>query len=134
MYWYMANCGKNVIVFVLLCTCIWGIYISVDMIFQSLWFLSWFPFLDRGLLRTKKILNNGFLMVMLKSFYNCHHGLVNRYRIYVSQMSTAMLCFSLFPLSWLYLLVCNKSNTMGATSGSETGHPSGAPEFHPRTY
>ena len=96
MYWYMANCGKNVIVFVLLCTCIWGIYISVDMIFQSLWFLSWFPFLDRGLLLTKKILNPRFLVVMLKSFYYCHHGLVNRYGRYVSQMSTAMLCFRHF--------------------------------------
>ena len=49
--------------------CIWSIYLSVDTIFQD--------FLDRGLLLTSKLLNQGFLLVKLKSslrkFYGRHH-------------------------------------------------------------
>jgi hypothetical protein len=51
---------------------------------------SYYDFFDRGLLLTRKLLNQGFLVVKLKSslrkFYCCHHDLVNRYRIYVSQI------------------------------------------------
>jgi hypothetical protein len=36
------------------------IYLSVDPIFQSLWFLSGF---DRGLLPTRKLFNQGFRMI-----------------------------------------------------------------------
>jgi hypothetical protein len=46
-------------------TCIWSIYLSVDPIFLSLWFLSWFPW--TGLVLTSKVLNQGFLVVKLKS-------------------------------------------------------------------
>jgi len=50
--------------------------------------------LHRGLLLTRKILNQGFLMVKLKSshrkFYGRHHDLVDRYGISVSQMTTDM--------------------------------------------
>jgi hypothetical protein len=35
-----------------------AIYLSVDTIFQSLWFLSGF---DRGVLLTRKLLHQGFL-------------------------------------------------------------------------
>jgi hypothetical protein len=46
------------------------------------------------LLLTMKLLNQGFLLVMLKSwlrkFYNCHRDLVDRYGISVSQMTTDM--------------------------------------------
>ena len=49
---------------------------------------------DRGLLLTQKLLNQGFLLVKLKSslrkFYGRHHDLVNRYGISVSQMTTDM--------------------------------------------
>ena len=48
--------------------------------------------LDRGLLLTRKLLNQGFLLVKLKSslFYGRHHDLVDRYGISVSQMTTGM--------------------------------------------
>jgi hypothetical protein len=53
---------------------------------------SYQDFLDRGLLLTRKLLNQGFLLVKLKSslrkFYGRHHDLVDRYGI--SQMTTDM--------------------------------------------
>ena len=56
-------------------------------------------FVDRGLLLTWQILNQGFLFVNLKSSlrkcYGCHHALIDRYGIYVSQMTTDMLRVSL---------------------------------------
>jgi hypothetical protein len=46
------------------------------------------------LLLTRKLLNQGFLLVKLKSsiwkFYGRHHDLVDRYGISVSQMTTDM--------------------------------------------
>jgi hypothetical protein len=49
-------------------------------------------FIDRGLLLTRKLLNQGFLLVKLKSspriFYGRHHDLVDRYEISVTQMNT----------------------------------------------
>jgi hypothetical protein len=49
---------------------------------------------DRGLLLTRKLLNQWFLLVKMKSslrkFYGRHHDLVDRYGIYVSQMTTDM--------------------------------------------
>jgi hypothetical protein len=55
---------------------------------------SYQDFLDRGLLLTMTLLNQGFLLVMLKSSlrkcYGCHHDLVDRYGISVSQMTTDM--------------------------------------------
>jgi len=54
----------------------YGIYIS-----QLIWY-------------TRKLLNQGFLLVKLKSslrkFCGCHHDLVDHYGIYVSQMTTDM--------------------------------------------
>ena len=59
----------------------YGVYIS-----QLIWY-SWAcgscqDFLDINVLLTKKILNQWFLLVMLKSslcrFFPCHHDLVNR--------------------------------------------------------
>jgi hypothetical protein len=50
---------------------------------------------DRELLLTRMLLNQGFLLVKLKSslrkFYGRHHDLVDRYGISVSQMTTDML-------------------------------------------
>jgi len=50
--------------------------------------------LDRGLLLTRKLLNQGFMLVKLKSslrkLYGRHHDLVDRYGISVSQMTTEM--------------------------------------------
>ena len=61
-------------------------------------YLSWENFLDKMwgifLLLTRKLLNQGFLVVKLKSslrqFYDHHHDVVNHYIIYVPQMTTDM--------------------------------------------
>ena len=56
--------------------------------------ISYHDFLDRGLLLTRKLLNQEFQMVKLKSsrrkFYGRHHELVDRYGITVSQMISDM--------------------------------------------
>ena len=74
-----------------------GIYIS-QLIRYSRACGSYQDFLDRGLLLTMKLLNQGFLLVKLKSslwkFYGRHHILVVRYGISLSKMTTDM-----FPLS-----------------------------------
>ena len=71
----------------------YGIYIS-QMIRYSRPCGSYQDFLERGLLLTRKLLNQGFLLVKLKSslreFYGRHHNLVDRYGISVSQMTTHM--------------------------------------------
>jgi hypothetical protein len=55
---------------------------------------SYQDFLDRGLLLTRKLLNQGFLLVKLKSslqkFYGRHHELADRCGISVSQMTMDM--------------------------------------------
>ena len=87
-----------------ICTCsnipaapAYGVYIS-QMIRYSRTCGSYQDFLDRGLLLTRNLLNQGFLLVKLKSwlrkFYGHHHDLVDRYGISVSQMTKDM-----FPLS-----------------------------------
>jgi hypothetical protein len=62
----------------------WSIYLLVDTILQD--------FLVRGLLLTRKLLNQGFLLFRLKSslrkLYDRHHDLVDHYGIFVSQMTT----------------------------------------------
>ena len=71
----------------------YGVYIS-HLIRYSRACGSYQDFVDRGLLLTKKLLNQGFLLVKLKSslrkFYGPHHDLVDRYGISVSQMTTDM--------------------------------------------
>jgi hypothetical protein len=51
-------------------------------------------FLDIGLLLTRKLLNQGFILVKLKSslrkFYGRNHDLIDRNGISVSQMTTDM--------------------------------------------
>ncbi len=53
---------------------------------------SYQDFLDRGLMLIRKILNQGFPVVNLKSslrkFYGRYHDLINNYWISVSQMTT----------------------------------------------
>jgi hypothetical protein len=71
----------------------YGVYLS-QMIRYSRACGSYQDVLDRGLLLTRKLLIQGFLLVKLKSwlrkFYGRHHDLVDRYGISVSQMTTAM--------------------------------------------
>ena len=67
---------------------------------------SYQDFLDRGLLLTRKLLNQGFLLVKLKSslrkFYGHHHDLLDRYGISVSPMICSIVVNTswLFPHSW----------------------------------
>jgi hypothetical protein len=76
----------------------YGVYISRLLIRYSRVCGSYQDFLDRWLLLTRKLLNQGFLLVKLMSSlrkcYGPHHDLVDRYRIYVSQMTTNMLHWS----------------------------------------
>jgi hypothetical protein len=69
------------------------VYIS-QMIRYSRACGSYQVFLDRGLLLIRKVLNQGFLLVKLKSslreLYGRHHDLVDHYGISVSQMTTDM--------------------------------------------
>ena len=71
----------------------YGVYISQSIRYSRACG-SYQDFLDRGLLLTKKLLNQGFLIIKLKSsirkFYRRHHDLVDRYGISVSQMTTDM--------------------------------------------
>jgi hypothetical protein len=71
----------------------YGVYIS-QLIRDSRACGSYQDFLDRGLLLTRKLLNQGFHLVKLKSslrkFYGRHHDMVDRYGISVSQMTTDM--------------------------------------------
>ena len=71
----------------------YGVFIS-QLIPYSRTCGSYQDFLDRGLLITMKLQNQGFLLVKLKSSlrkcYGRHHDLVDRYGIYLSHMTTDM--------------------------------------------
>ena len=71
----------------------YGVYIS-QFIRYSRACGSYQDVLARGLLLTRKLLNQGFLLVKLKSslrkFYGRHHDLVDSYGISVSQMTMDM--------------------------------------------
>ena len=71
----------------------YGVHIS-KLIRYSRACISYHDFLDRGLLLTRKLLNQEFQMVKLKSslrkFYGRLHELVDRYEITVSQMISDM--------------------------------------------
>jgi hypothetical protein len=61
-------------------------------------------FLDRGLLLTRKLLNQGFTLLKssLWKFYGRHQDLVDRYGISMSQIcSTCRKHLRSFPHSWL---------------------------------
>ena len=77
----------------------YGVYIS-QLIRYSRGYGSYQDFLDKGLLLTRKLLNQGFLLVKLKSllrkFYGRrHHDLVDHNGISVSQMTTDIFQLSL---------------------------------------
>ena len=98
---------------------------------------SYNDFLDRRLLLTTKLLKQGFLLVelnlSLRKFDGCNHGLVKRYGIAVSQMTTDMFYVS-YILSVLSSFmtdhrVCIYHYTTSGTSGAGIAYPSGAHEF-----
>jgi hypothetical protein len=72
---------------------------------------SYQELLDRGLLITKKLLNQGFLLLKLKSslrrIYIRHHDFVDCYGISVSQMTTDMFHFPVHSTFMTYHRVCN---------------------------
>jgi hypothetical protein len=87
----------------------YGVYLS-QLIRYSRACGSYQDFLDRELLLARKLLNQGFLLVKLKSslpkFCSHHHDLVDRYGIAVSQMTTDIVplvvnTFRSFPHQWL---------------------------------
>ena len=95
-YMYMEYVSLN-------STCIWSMSLSTVHVYgvclsQLIRYYRacgfFHDFLDRGLLLARKLLNQWFIRVKLKSslrkFYGRHHDLVNRYGISVSQMTTDM--------------------------------------------
>ena len=65
----------------------YGVYIS-QLIRYSRACGSYHDFFDRGLLLTRKLLNQGLLLIKssFRKFYDRQHDLVNRYGISLSQM------------------------------------------------
>jgi len=116
----------------------YGVYIS-QLIQYSRACGSYQVFLDRGLLLTRKLLNQGFLLFKLKSllrkFYGRHHDwlIVMEYLCHKWPRicSTCSKQFPILSSFMTYHRVCNKINTTGVTSGAETAYHSGAPEFTP---
>ena len=101
---------------------------------------SYQDFFGRGLQLTRKLLNQRFLLVKLKSllrkFCCCHHNLVDCYGISMSQMTTHMLHLSYalpgpFLIHDLSLIDSLLDNTTETTSGGGTAYPSGASDFTP---
>ena len=76
----ILKCAKNLV------NTTWSWCIKGDAWISADYFLSlrycnlYQDFLDRGLLLTRKLLNQRFLLVKLK-FYGRHHDLVDRYGI-----------------------------------------------------
>jgi hypothetical protein len=87
----------------------YGVYIS-QLIRYSRTGGSYQDFLDRGLLLTRKLLNQGFSLVKLKSslrkFYGRHHDLVDHYGISLSQMTTDMFHLSVLSSFMTFHRVC----------------------------
>ena len=86
---------------------------------ELLWSYSWFHLLLKKLPHNwapspvKRV--SGFAPVA------SHPDLVNRYGISVSLMTKDMFCVLLFYFM-IYYWICNKSNTTGATSETETAY------------
>ena len=80
----------------------YGVYIS-QLIQYSRACVIFQDFLDRGLLLTRKLVKQGFLVVRLRppfwKFYSCHHDLVEHHGISVAHMTMNM-----FHLFYSYIL------------------------------
>jgi hypothetical protein len=87
----------------------YGVYIGVMRYSRACG--SYQEFLDRGMLLTMKLLNQGFLLVKLKSSlrktYGHHHDLVDRYGNSVPQMITDISHFPVISSLMNYHRVCN---------------------------
>jgi hypothetical protein len=87
----------------------------------------------RGLLLTRKLLKQGFLLVKLNSslwkFYGHHRWLTAMEYLHHKWSRICYTCRKHFPIlsSFMtYHRVCNYINTTGATSGEGTAYTSGA--------
>ena len=80
--------------------------------------------LDRGLIFTRKLLLQGFLLVKLKlslrPFYGCQQHLVNSYRVSLSPDMTHI----------VHHVIVNISNTTYTTNGVKTSYPLWALKFN----
>jgi hypothetical protein len=90
--------------------------LTSNKVFHKLWFL------DKGLLLTIKLLNQGFLLVRLKSslyiFHDCYHALVDRYGICVTN-----------DHEYVPLIVNTSRSFPSSRLITGTIYPSGAPAF-----
>jgi len=73
-------------------------------------------------------------VITLNTFYSHHYDFVNRYTVYVSQVTTYICSVcrnhnTVLTLFMSYHRLCNKSNTTGATSGAGTNYTSAASVF-----
>ena len=109
----------------------YGVYIS-QLIRYSRTYGSCQDFIDRGLLLTRKLLNQWFILVKLKSSLQTFYGrimtLLNVMEYLYHKWS--LICSTLrkhFPV----LPFCMTYHTTGATSGAGTAYPSGTPQFIP---
>ena len=97
MYDKKGDFNFPIVNFPLLCRNIPAVYIP-QLIRYSRACDAYQDFLVGGMLLTRKLLNQGFILVRFKSslwtFYGRHHHLVNRYGISVSRMITDMLHLS----------------------------------------
>jgi hypothetical protein len=116
----------------------YGVYIS-QLVQYSRACGSYKDFLDRGLLLTRKLQNQGFLLVKLKSSLRTFYG---RTMTVLTVMEClchkwpriCSLCHKHFPVlsSFMtYNRVCNYIYTTSSTSGAGTVYPSGTLEFTP---
>jgi hypothetical protein len=111
------------------------IYLSVNSIFQSISYGSYHDFLDRGMLLTRMLLNQGFLVVKLNSllqkFYSHYHDLVSCYGLNICATNDYRYVPFVVIIICSYHWVCNRNNKKGATCGAETAYSSVVPEFTP---
>ena len=96
------------------------------------WYSSFYNFLDRGLLSTRKLLNLGFLVHMLKlsrlRHYRCLHSLVSHYWLYVPHMTTDFVTLSHnFPIISYFMAHYPIYSMTGATWKAEKYNPPGLP-------
>ena len=88
----------------------------MEYIFQLIWYSracgSYHDFLDRGLLLTRKLLDQWFLLGKLKSslrkFYGRHHVLVDCCGIYATKMNTDIFHFLVLYSFMTYHTVCTR--------------------------
>ena len=118
----------------------YGVYIYLNWSDILELVISYHNYLDRGLLLTRKILDQEFPVVKLKSslrkFYGHRHGLrltATEYMCHKWPRICSVCRNRILVLSPLMTFhrIYNKSNTTGATCGARTAYPSGAPEFAP---